>query len=378
MKKITLFTIASLLCVLAFGQNSKQVLRNDIHFGKHQTGLKVRVVDRIVSEQAINAPADLVSETYNLTAYDNYFEEYISPREVQVGRYGENEVYIQGLSEFMPQAWVKGTIDANNVVTVPATLLGIMESFYDIEISCQPTTFVYDPDAEKYTAEEFSTVDQDEYPWDMLSNLVLTKITEVAATPADPSVADFVFIAYVEEDGTPVYATYPYVSFSIPVEDVDGNPLSQSKLSYVIYIEDAEGQQHELTLTTDLYTNLTEDITEIPYNFTDKWDILACGLSVYLNQGSDEIMSWKKIGVQSIYRGMGEERRSNIGWFNIQEYLAEFGLNTGISDIEVSNDKSATYFDLQGRVADKSQKGILIMQTRDVKGNLKSTKVLRK
>ena len=68
-----------------------------------------------------------------------------------------------------------------------------------------------------------------------------------------------------------------------------------------IWVEKDEEVQEQLTLTTDLYEKLEADMTEIPYLFTDDYDIYTYGARVYLNQSEEEIASWKKLGVQSIY-----------------------------------------------------------------------------
>ncbi len=320
----------------------------------------------------VEVPEDLVTQPYFLTAFDSYYQEDVT-REVLVGRYGENEVYIQGLSEYIADAWVKGTIDENNVVTVPATLLGVYESFFgDEELTSEATTFTYDPVADKYTADAFISVGGDGYAWDKLESVVLTKVTEVAATPAAPSVKDFVLIGVddnnntTDTDGNPIFVTYPHVDFNIPTEDVDGNQMVQDKLSYVIYIVDEKGEQKELTLTTGLYVKLTENLTEIPYKFTDDYDIYTGGSIVYLNQDPNEIITWKKIGVQSIYRGLGEENRSDIGWFDIVAYLKEEGV-TGITEVAAKADsKNTVIFDLQGRRVAKPTKGLYIVNGKKV------------
>ena len=114
-------------------------------------------------------------------------------------------------------------------------------------------------------------------------------------------------------------------------------------------------------------------MTEIPYNFTDDWDIDLKGSTVYLNQGAEELMSWTKIGVQSIYRGAGEEHKSEIAWYDLEEYW----ITTGIANVNNASEK-AVYFDLQGRVANANAKGLLIKQVRQANGTVKTVKVVRK
>ena len=321
------------------------------------------VITREQPEQpeVVVAPLDLVAEPYLLTAYDKDVT-----REVKVGFYGENEVYFQGLSEYVEDAWVKG-INNNGVISIPETYLGIYESLFgDSELSMNAAEFVYNAEEQKFTSEAGFTTTDGEYAYDELEQVVLTKIVEKAATPADPEIVQFKLITETGE-----FTKYPSVKFNIPVIDTEGNAMVSDKLSYIVYIVDSLGVEAPLTFTTDLYTKLTEDMTEIPYNFSDTWDIYAGGSPVYLNQEPTLIASWKKIGVQSIYRGMGEEHSSNKVWFDIEDLMS------GISSV-TANEGEVRYFDLQGRAANGSAKGLLIKQVRDAQGNVKTVKVVRK
>lgn len=333
------------------------------------------------------APEDLVTETYLFKGFDTYEEEEESGREVQVGFYGDNEVWFQGLSNFLPEAWVKGTIDSDGNVTIPETYLGVYQyldwntfSVVEIEMTFGTATFKYDAEAFKFTSEEgFTSFDEDGYTMDEYTDVELTKVIEKEATPADPSVDIFALYYTPGEESTELqFRTFPYASFDIPTVDINGEPMVTDKLGYIVYIVDKDGVEQKLTITSDLYTKMPEgttEMTEIPYKYDDSYDIYAGGETFYLNWNAEEIATWQKIGVQSVYHGLGIEHTSNIGWFDIQQYIADLQamLPTGIS--QVSNDaEGARFFDLQGRRADKSQKGLLIMQT----SNGKTVKVIRK
>ncbi|MBQ9559263.1 MAG: hypothetical protein IJV08_04690 [Bacteroidaceae bacterium] len=323
--------------------------------------------------EVVEAPEDLVTETYLMTAYDDYFEEDVQ-RTVQVGFYGENEVYIQGLSEYVEEAWVKGTLEGG-VLSIPETYLGTFTFLFDeYELTLPATEFQYDSENGRFVLEEGFYTTDGEYAYDDLQNVVISQVKELEATPADPEVTNFVLYSK-GEDGTLSAREYPYVSFHIPALDTEARPMVVDKLSYEIYVEAQNGGMSPLTLTTDLYTELPESLTEIPFSFTDEYDIQKGGSLVYLNQGFDNVSSWKKIGVQSIYRGMGVEHRSAIGWFDIEAYIQEVlsAVNSVASDETV-----VRYFDLQGRVARAGAKGLLIKQVRDSQGNVRNVKTVRK
>ena len=94
-------------------------------------------------------------------------------------------------------------------------------------------------------------------------------------------------------------------------------------------------------------------MTEIPYNFTDNYDIYRGGSTIYFNQA--DRANWDEIGVVSIYTGGGETHKSDIFWFDINEYL---GIKDGIVTVNSNND---AIYNLQGvRVNSATQKGIYI------------------
>lgn len=256
--------------------------------------------------EAVVAPEDLATEPYYFQGIDTYRQKETS-KEVQVGFYGENEVYIQGLSSYVPEAWVVGTVEGNTI-TIPETYLGIYASFFgETEVFFSGATFVYDAEAGTFTSEDgfvsYETPD-DEYMMDEYVNVVLTKLQDVAATPATPTIVG------IKTVGT----NYPNVTFDIPTVDVNGTPIIASKLAYQLYVE-KDGQVEPLVLDADIYDQLEEDMSEIPYTFSDDWDIY--NYKVYLNQGAEEIATWSKIGIQTIYYGGNEVNKSEIAWHGL-------------------------------------------------------------
>ena len=151
---------------------------------------------------------------------------------------------------------------------------------------------------------------------------------------------------------------YPNVVLNVPAVGTNGEVLLTSKLFYVIWIE-KNGAESQLTLDAELYRNATEDMTEIPYAYDDAYDIWAAGEKVYLNQDAEELATWTKIGVQSIYRGGGEEHKSNIGW-------AETGAN-GIRNAVVDlNNGKAVIFNIAGQRVKDVRSGLYIVNGKKV------------
>ena len=123
------------------------------------------------------------------------------------------------------------------------------------------------------------------------------------------------------------------MTINVPDTDVEGNPLLVGKLSYQ-YFTDVNHTISPLTLSPSDYTMLWADMTEIPYTFTDDWDIYNYRL--YLNM---DISTWNKIGIQSIYRGGGEERKSEIFWYTMVPYPHQVTF-VAANDLSIQNGKA--------------------------------------
>lgn len=330
-----------------------------------------------VEPEAVEVPENLVVTEYKMIATsigsssedDGNGDNYIIVKDaysthVMVGFDG-NDVYIQGLSEWLPEAWVKGTLSGNGkTVTIPSgqylgkyemELFGVSDYLFISAANSETEeyediVFTYDTDAKTFsTAQDVLVLNDDDDTYEWYNDITLTPVVEMAATPATPSV---VLITTGGEYGASV-------QFEIPTVDVNGNEMLTSKLSYVIYVE-KDGQAQKLTLEAGVYEKLAEDMTEIPYTFTDEWDIYAGGYMIYLNQGADEISSWTKIGVQSIYTGGGERHESEIGWYEIEDEVYEDGI------VGVKSQMSNVIYDMQGRRVSKPTHGLYIINGKKV------------
>ena len=315
--------------------------------------------------EPVEAPEGLETSSYLFTAhalengYDG-FEDYSA--QLQVGFDGQ-DVYFQGFSTDFPNLWVKGTLSEDGkTVTIPANqYMGQYSGWFTYNYyftAVDPETYEltdvvlnYDAETNTFSTDQLLALNGNKRSLDyylLYTNVNITKLIEVAATPADPEILDFV--------GT---GTYPKVKFDIPAVDTEGNPLITAKLFYTVWVE-KNGEAEQLTIKAEEYDRLEEDMVEIPYNYDDNWDIYAGGATVYLNQSSDEIQSWTKIGVQSIYTAAGETNKSNVVWMDLTQYWE----TTGIA--EVKNDgKKAVIFNMQGQKLNSvPAKGLYIMNNR--------------
>ena len=298
--------------------------------------------------KTVIAPVDLVTETYSFKGYDLYYNDYTN-NEVEIGFYGENSVYIQGLSEYLPDAWVMGTLEAG-VLTIPKTDLGTYtvtdgdwsESY---AVTFSGATFNYDAASGTFYSEGgYATYESpdDEYFYDQFKYVTLAKLEDYATTPADPEILEFDYLN----------GSYPYVKFNIPaVSAIDGKKLVKSKLAFqVYYYKDMEVTP--LVLTTDLYPELDADMSEIPYQLSKQSVVFNNFL--YLRQPDQEIDSWYQIGLQSIYYGGGEYHSSNVVWFNNETA-------DGIASPLGETEEGVAIYNVSGQRLNKMQKGINIV-----------------
>lgn len=271
------------------------------------------------------APYGLKAQSFNYGTYTPV----VLPLNVAVQG---NDVYIQGLCEYLRDAWVKGTREGNKV-TFPAgqyfgTTTGADYTEYPLyfggcdaswattEDDMNMIDVVMDIDAAgTMTTSTWILVNSapsNVYPYVVLTSNTIVPIADKAATPATPSVASF--LAYTAEN------EFAGVGLNIPVCDVDGNPIMASKLSYAIYT-DIEKDIQPLVITANDETLADPNMTVIPFTYTDNYNIEYGGYAVYW--WYSDTKSLNRIGVQSIYTGGGEERKSEISWYVIKPYADE-------------------------------------------------------
>jgi hypothetical protein len=248
--------------------------------------------------EVVVLPDDAEVFEYNMAYIDPSSSEEAS-KPINVAVVG-NEVYFQGMSQYLPEAWVKGTLEGSQVTFAANQLMGTYGAygesyfFYNGE-----AVFTYDAEADTYSATgEIYGVLGGQYYDGRYKDPVLNRVTEVAGVPATPTISG------IEE------TTYgDVVDFNIPLVDVNGNAMLASKLSYQFFVDN---EDTPLVFTTAYFDKLTEDMTVIPYGFTDNYDFYDN--YIYLNMPHD---TWVRLGMQTIYTGGGEENKSEIFWYDM-------------------------------------------------------------
>lgn len=255
--------------------------------------------------EVVDIPEGLQAEEYAFSYLDYNGSE--GSDYVNVGFDG-SDVYVQGLCSYLPDAWVKGTVDGTTVTLAGGQFFGTYGSSYDMFLQKDDVVFNYDATTQTLSLEGVMYIYTGSQIINYYNNPVIKKIVEMAGVPATPTIS-----GVSDESG---YGDE--VFFSIPNVDRGGNPMSSKKLSFQFFV-DVEQEVTPLTFTPQDYKYLEEDMTVIPYGFTEQYDFYKD--QIYLNMAHD---TWNKIGIQSIYTGGGEENKSDIFWFTIKEYGRSF------------------------------------------------------
>ncbi len=278
------------------------------------------------NSKTVVIPEGLVADDWVIT-YDNNMD-VPSTGALKIGFDG-NDVYVQGMCSYLPEAWIKGKLDGTTVTFRGGQYFGFYQdtpySGYDMFLEDKNIEFTYDAEANKLTAvtKEITLVTSTLLKADIYKNAVITKVVEKATTPATPNISQI----YDATSG-------PVVMFTVPTIDVDGNGMIASKLSFQFF-SDIEQEIEPVTFKMDDYMNLTENMTVLPYGFTENLDIFPT--YIYLKQ--PDYNKWNKIGIQSIYTGGGEENKSEIFWYTIKEYeKVTFNFNAMTDEPCSSND----------------------------------------
>ena len=276
----------------------------------------------------VTPPAGLETAEYRLNAYaydasGNDMGEYSLPLDIG---WDNNDVWVQGLCQDFPEAWIKGTFADGSVTFAKGQKFdeyymsgyGTIKDFftgYDVEeYEMADVTMSFDQETGLFTMTSPYLMLINAYwitfdPNLLLEDVSFVPVPDEAATPAQPEITS-----------ATVKGSDPIIKVNIPIEDVDGNPILRGKLYYKYYY-DVEREVSPLILSAANYRallNIGEDMDEIPYNLVDySWDLISND-HFYLWQ--EDCSNWNKVGIQSVYYGGDEENETEIFWYTIKPY----------------------------------------------------------
>ncbi|MBR1415723.1 MAG: hypothetical protein IJ570_07675 [Prevotella sp.] len=336
----------------------------------------------VLTDGLIELPENATLETITVSYTDTRGNP--TAEQVPVAFVG-NEVYLNVYSDGV---YVKGTIEGDKLTFKSGQFLGdyynmyylffVGEHYYtyhddatdqDLTAAELLDELVFDYDAEKrsFSTDEAFVINVGKNTTRLyLTALLAPKFyffEEVPATPADPVITNY--------NATMADYGYNALQFNIVATDADGGFIVPEKISWQAYIDD-----EPFIFTPDDYESLTEEMEEIPYGFYDSsYDIYLSFYTIYFEPA-------KNVGIQTIYRGAGVERRSNIVYFDLatSQIVKEPWNNpeTGISSTGTAATQTVNFFDAAGRKVNADAKGLIIKQVTLADGTQKTVKLIRK
>lgn len=238
-----------------------------------------------------------------------------SAKYISVG-FNDNEVYIQGLFSSIPEGYIKGEISGNQVVFKSGQYMGMAkdEFIYLMGASYDMTDFylepqvacAYDRELQKIVAPAGSaflmnaSTERLKY-----LDVVMDPIFKVTNPDPDPT----------PQVPKPVIWAFGTMEFLMPYTNLNDDILDTSTMYYEIYLDD-----ELLTFTPDVYDDLENDMTQIPYNFNLKWCVEGDGVyrKVYFFQSGFETIGCRMYNVKD-----GVTYRSPLLRVNIKESTYE-------------------------------------------------------
>jgi hypothetical protein len=260
----------------------------------------------------VELPEGIVMEDFSMSYVDSYGN--ANGKMVKVG-FMDNDVYVQGFSSLVPEGVMKGSLNGDKVIFESDQYIGVGNSLFlnmmglDAEYTILDNLeFDYEADTRTMTASNILAVVagmniQEEY-----DQPVIAPYVDHAATPANPEVIDFV------DQGE--LGGYNYGSFNVPTVDTEGNFINPNDLYYRIYFDDDE----LFTFGPDEYPYVTEFMTDVPYSYTEGYDFGVGGATVYFYE-----TGFQRVGIQSVFRGGGEEHESDIVYMDLKDGSAPEG-----------------------------------------------------
>lgn len=335
-----------------------------------------------VFDQQPVAPKDETKATQMSITYYDSGQRY--GRVKKVVREG-NDIYIAGLNKNIPSGWAKGTISGNKATFSGHQYMGLdsvtasyaffepvsHNMVWDSEIGdsiesltlADAITFAYDADKGTLSTDSTFVANQGYKMFNQVftyDGATIEPWTEKAATPLAVDASTMSYMPFSEEYG------YGLLAFAPSEFDADGYILDANKLYYSIYLDD-----DVLTIDPDEYKLFPYETTEIPFTYSDMLDFVnyAGMWQVYTF-----VTGIDRIGVQMIYKGGGEVRKSAITYISATDEDPSAVSNVA----QTGKVAGVTYTDLSGRRVSHPGKGLFIQTTRLTDGTITTSKRLFK
>ena len=308
-------------------------------------------------------PNGVQPETYVFTGTDAYGTK--SSRFVKVA-FADGKFFVSGLASTSPDEVYEGTYTDTEASIPSFQIVKDADLFYyriapvyvDEDYNFEykyNITFTLSPDRKQLTlSPEISYLCETTYDLQSFATTaggvtINYYAGDHAAKPATPEIIGW-------DDNNDALA------FNIPTEDVDGGYVNPEKLSYRIY---ADGKRY--TFTPSDYERLSTEMNEIPFGFTDNFDIVNNGVQkiVYFHN-----LNCKLLEVASVYTVDGVETTSDRA-------LYDFDPTTIIDNAASTTAVATEYHSLSGVLLTQPTKGSVVLQTVKYASGKKVTKAIK-
>lgn len=314
---------------------------------------------RTWTEQPLEAPEFTSTEAFEFAYIDRDNAEVHT--QMTLG-FTSDEVWIQGLNRWLPEAWIKGTITATGWEFDVPQYMGTYIGFYTFAMGATGNIsegftakdkITFTKNGESYLSSDVLCVNISTEKLDpslVFSDMEFTPMSSVVQVPPAP---DGFELEWDDNDQMGV------VYFVLPVTDIEGRPLDMRKLYYNVYFN---GELHTFTPEDDF---VDETMTDVPAQYTNNFTIMQTGdggvILVVLTP-------YETVGVRCVYKNASETTYSDI---------VTHTLNSGLTLETVSAPVlSETYFSTQGRpVAMPTPGNIYIVRRVFSDGKVKVAKI---
>ncbi len=330
------------------------------------------------SEETVNVPSGLQIEPWALTSLNREYDAYNAGMLVNVGIEG-NDIYMQGLSSVMPDAWIKGSIENDKVIFPSRQYLGADEmanmfgfffgakeeeayneewgfSYFETTLT-ESLVFDYDADAKTLRTDGTIVINRGDKGVSTSAMFSAPHIrvqgTVENFTPADPIVSLY----------SPMGDYAGSLYFAFPNVNTEGQLLDTDNLYYRVYVDG-----YPFMFYTDEYQGLPEDTEEIPFNFSNLSTIGYFGTFNTSHFFSIMFDGYDSMDIQTLYRN-----ENNEVWGSA---IVPVVGSSRIDSATVAGDiTSVEWIDIQGRRVNNPDKGIYVKRTTYSDGNVKIEKV---
>ncbi len=294
-----------------------------------------------------------------------------------------NKVYLGNIPGAGANAYVEGELADNNTVTFKSGpyigingTSGVYTYFYAIklvemedgagetifkEFKDETIVFTYDPETKALKSSGMFAISCGNLTLDVIDGISfiepsLELFNEVAAIPADPVIT----FNMSDDFGH-------YMNVDMPLTDVDGKKLNINKMFFNIFLDNT------IIDLADYDSYVGESMVDIPYSISCD-AIYGYGASYYIFFNADKTPAFEKMGVQAIYLGGNETKKSSIVYTDGTTVPWDDSAVNGVKGDKVA--EKIVYTDLAGRRVVEPQNGIYIKTVKYTDGSCENTKVL--